>query len=171
MDTQYNTTSRDQPNGDRQSDINLLHKLTDQDFIVRAPPSHSRLIGTGTVTSNSCSIGHSAIYLLGRYNTSAKEKFKNIPNLSIKNRYMSNKHCVLVYGKPLNEDETGWFVADVNSTNGTYANVDNGVLRLPPYKHFAINKMKFFTLAGSDVRYHISVGLYTTKITEMNQIL
>ena len=174
MDTQYDTTSHNhQPNCDRRlPDMSLLQKLSYQDFIIKSPPKHSRITCKGTVTENSCSIGHSGIYLLGRYNTNTnKEKLKNIPNLSIKNKFLSKLHCVIVYGHEANvfgNHATGWYVIDINSTNGTYA---DGIFRLAPYKHIAMNQMNFFTLAASNVRYSITVSAGDNNITELQQIL
>ena len=179
MDTQYDTTSHNhQPNCDRRlPDMSLLQKLSYQDFIIKSPPKHCRITCKGitckgTVTENSCSIGHSGIYLLGRYNTNTnKEKLKNIPNLSIKNKFLSKLHCVIVYGHEANvfgNHATGWYVIDINSTNGTYA---DGIIRLAPYKHIAMNQMNFFTLAASNVRYSITVSAGDNNITELQQIL
>ena len=151
--------------------LNILHILSDSNFVVESPPTCSLLTCSNTETENSCSIGHAGIYLLGRFSTartntkSNHEKF--IPTLSIKNKYLSNQHCVIVFGKPLGEAGTGWYVIDLNSTNGTYKNK----FRLVPYVLVAIKENDFFNMAGSHVRYHISVGDYNNKIAERHQIL
>ena len=169
-ETPNDSISNDKCTNRRLPRLNILHILSDSNFVVESPPTCSLLTRSNTETENSCSIGHAGIYLLGRFstartNTKTQEKF--IPTLSIKNKYLSNQHCVIVFGKPLGEAGTGWYVIDLNSTNGTYKNK----FRLVPYVLVAIKENDFINMAGSHVRYHISVGDYNNKIAERHQIL